>query len=360
MFEREATEEPESAVDGDEVSSDFESNARREAFGVPERKRLLELVNGDSRFSPERRVRFNADMELFEKRIEKQQLPQEEVSRTYEQLSRILQSDVGKTVSNADKSILARQMIAQAADPTTIDQGLHSTCNVTALESVFYTKSPSKATKLVADLAVEGSYKTSLGTKITLTPDDYVRDVESRLGRPQDRSFATQLFNIAATNIYYSEHMPNFYYTNDPSVGGVRDTGERLWNREYDRIVQNRAQLGPAEMTSIFNSISGENRNDWILQSLIDPPFNKLKEERLNGVHVDDEETLAEILEQMKREHWLPVTVVVHTGCEPFLTDAADGTTGGATGWHVVNVTDYDPVLRMTAVDNQWESIETT
>jgi len=69
---------------------------------------------------------------------------------------------------------------------------------------------------------------------------------------------------------------------------------------------------------------------------------------------VKDEQHLNEALAKMKAEGRLPIIVGVHTGTEPFTTDA--GEAGARGGNHVVTITEYNPGPPPTvSIDNQWD-----
>ncbi|HEY9868633.1 MAG TPA: hypothetical protein V6D08_05665 [Candidatus Obscuribacterales bacterium] len=69
--------------------------------------------------------------------------------------------------------------------------------------------------------------------------------------------------------------------------------------------------------------------------------------------YIRDEKQFNEALARLKAEGRLPIIVGVHTGTEPFSTDAGEaGARGGA---HVVTITDYNPGPPPTvSIDNQW------
>lgn len=70
--------------------------------------------------------------------------------------------------------------------------------------------------------------------------------------------------------------------------------------------------------------------------------------------YVQDEKQLNEALAKLKAEGRLPIIVGVHTGTEPFATDANDA--GARGGRHVVTITDYNPGPPATvSIDNQWD-----
>jgi pSer/pThr/pTyr-binding forkhead associated (FHA) protein len=165
-----------------------------------------------------RQRRFVELMDQFEERAVQDGLSREEVAQTYHQVGRLLRADDGAYLSRAERARLAEQILYQAVNPKTIDQGANKTCNVTTVEKRIFSRQPSEAARLIVDVATTGKYVTADGHLIDLSrvPGVLERDAESRLlqrggvfgntdlrldGR---RSYASQIFETTAVNIKYS------------------------------------------------------------------------------------------------------------------------------------------------------------
>ena len=96
----------------------------------------------------------------------------------------------------ADRVHIAEQIMSHAADPQLIDQGGHYTCAVAALESQMFTRNPSQAARMIADVATEGAFETASGK--TVRPDSSLLKPDSEAQEhptpDRSRSYASQLF----------------------------------------------------------------------------------------------------------------------------------------------------------------------
>jgi hypothetical protein len=164
---------------------------------------------------------------------------QEEVAKTYQQIERLMEKNDKAAVSEQKRIELAEQVMHQAANPTSISQGGYNTCNVTVTEVRAYTVNPSEAARMVSDVALTGEY-TSNGTPPThvkIDKDSLQPHGEAKENPPADgsRSYASQLFEVTAVNLYYAkEHAnggPDIHYEQHEGKKGAKpaaDNGERL------------------------------------------------------------------------------------------------------------------------------------
>lgn len=299
---------------------------------------------------------------------------QEQIGKTYQEVATLLEAKDNPAVpiDATGRSRLAQEIMSNAADPTAIRQGDHKTCNVTTLETRLYTREPATAARMVVDMATTGQYVGGDGTKVGLDQQSLKPDQNAELkDSVSNRNYASQLFQITAVNLHYAKTDANIHYEQhkvDPTITPP-DTGERLvdystnpptdvshgWfsknvlgkddkdfhepGLDSDELVQiNAAITGKLESGLIFNA------TDKCSDQVVKPTSAK-----------DLEEKLLEAKESGK----LPVTVVVHTGNEPFLTESGNGAAGGAGGWHVVSVTDIEPGSpAKIAIDNQWNKTD--
>src|SRR5262249_11465945 len=162
---------------------------------------------------------------------------------TYHQISRLIQAGDSAPLGAAERLRLAEQVLHHAAAPMKIDQGVNKTCNVTTVEKRIFTRQPSEAARLIADVATTGRYVTANGAVVNLEriPGGLKPDQEALWSwtRPFDakqnsdirldgrRTYASQLLQNTAVNIKYASHKGDviMYEKHDTSVRG--DTGER-------------------------------------------------------------------------------------------------------------------------------------
>lgn len=323
-------------------------------------KRLLDAAEASK---PGSAVEIRRQMEQFERAAKERGLSDTEVAKTYREVSRLYEAKDNPNVPITDvqRRALAKQVLEHAADPTSIDQGAHNTCNVTTLESRAYSRTPSEAARIVADVATTGQYTSRSGLTVKLDKDSMTahNGAESLHKVDGTRDFAGQLFQVTAVNLAYQKDNPNIRYEQKPPQPGKTppDNGERLLDystnpptevgrpsllfRAFGSEDKGKRQpdLYTDNLRSVGNEITGEKDDKWLL----------------DYGNVKSREDFDNQLTQAKREGRLPLVVMVHTGNEPFHTDSGNGTAGGSGGWHVVNVTDYQagPPARV-AVDNQW------
>jgi len=166
---------------------------------APTRDHLVALAQEKYGNDPAALAALKRDMADFEKRM--MGVSPVEVQRTYTQLSRLLEGQ-SSIVSGNDRMKLAQQILQEAAHPEKdISQGLSDTCAAASLESRAYTKTPGEAAKMVADIALTGSYTTADGRKIT--PSTGISHPYANDGMDQPgRNFANQIFQVTAMNIY--------------------------------------------------------------------------------------------------------------------------------------------------------------
>lgn len=129
---------------------------------VGERPSLREVVNS---LSPERRDNLLQKMEIFETRAKKDNLKPEQVEETYNHARRLIENDsVGLT--EEQRLNLFEQIISNAADPTSIDQGFHETCGAAAVEVRSYIRHPEKIAAFVVEAALSGRVFTPKGVAL--------------------------------------------------------------------------------------------------------------------------------------------------------------------------------------------------
>lgn len=346
-----------------------------------ERDRLSALAKSHIS-DPADYARFQANMARFEAReheIEeslKKQHPElsakeitkqahDEVRKTYANISHLLEAKDNPKVplDGAKRTEIAEQIMRNAANPTLIDQGLHNTCNVTAVEVRAYSRHPSDASRLVVDMATNGEYVTKSGTHVTINKDAFQNHETYPYDQfnpplPPGRSLASQIFEVTAVNVHYAKNYPNIHYeqvAGDPTATPPHN-GEQLMDYSGAKpkpvLDSNKMPVrSPALDGEAIAGVSSEITGDQ-------PKFGYIRWDQHAGNKVEaisDEATFLTTIAQAKAKGELPVTIEVHTGNEPFYRDSGAGTAGGSGGWHVVNVTDFNPGPPPTvSVDNQW------
>jgi hypothetical protein len=146
----------------------------------------------------------------LQQRASERQMSEQELARTYRNVGRFYQDRADAPVNVFWQKQLGLQSLHHAAYPGSIDQGSNSTCIVGALQSSIFTTSPADAIRTIANIALDGKFKNHNGNLISflknkddLQPDDEASHVAiANIGNGR-RTFASQLFQLGATNSYW-------------------------------------------------------------------------------------------------------------------------------------------------------------
>ncbi len=161
--------------------------------------------------------RFDKLIKDFDVEATKRGLSDEKKALLYLQVNRLLEANPVAVLSQADRNDLAEQLMAHAIKPSTVDQGMSSTCNVTTLEARNYAKDPDKNAQLLADLAINGKFITADGHTVEMAslPNGLKPDFEARRAlrlqhgdgdkfkRDGSRDWSSQLTEGAMVNAYW-------------------------------------------------------------------------------------------------------------------------------------------------------------
>lgn len=328
-----------------------------------ERSRL-EAQAAEKIFDARDLAQFHSDMTKLEQRGKTDQIKPEELAKTYQNVSRILEYNGSSPTDAASRAVAARQIINEAADPTSVDQGYHNTCTVTSIGNRLYTRTPSDVAKVIADVVTTGEFKTADGTVVKVSPVNLAGEYESMKVPPEGdrRSYAGQIFQTTAESIAWQQVSKEKgidwrYEQREPDPNrNPPDTGERVvdYKKNPPEVVNNNAgvpaeagALVPDRVVKVSNAITGRNETDVLLEA-----------DQLSGKDnttlIESEQALKDKLAELKKAGKLPVMLSVYTDNEPFKTDTGSTDAGGFGGGHVLNITDYDPTTGTVSIDNQW------
>ncbi len=361
----------------DKQKIDLASDLKSQREGLQE---IIALKVNDSSEAQ----RFKSEMDTFEKRAKEAGLSDKEVAKTYRELTRLLVTPGDQPVSQADKTRLAMHAISHFADPTSIDQGWHNTCNVTTVESVLATTQPAAMARLLADVGTTGKFKTQDGSQITLDPKSLKPDKEADSRFPVDwsRSYASQVFQLTAANIHWQRqtNLPDGTYAGKGNIqytqvsgpkAYVGDTRERIVNLNNGSIQMqtdsaggtrpnDSPHLSPIPLPDIAQQITGKSADTMVIANSAYPGVSGKGIALVNNVD-SFHQKLSELSKGKEKRNdgsevsKLPIILCVHTSKQPFSGSEDEGGSGGTKGsWHVVTVTGYDEKTGMVQLDNQW------
>ncbi len=347
-----------------------ESHLERKGHGQathlePAKERLLKKL--DENFDKDSTEGFKSYMHSFEKRASANQLSKQELAETYQQINRILSAAGDKPLTAEQRKQVVRETLHHCADPEIISQGQHNTCNVTAVQVRAYSLHPSIAAKLVADVSTTGEYTTPRGIKVKLNTQSMVPDREARASRPELgwRDYATQLFNLAAVNVWYAAAKPEWHYEQrieknaETQKENVReqivDHGKPVLYPNSEKPLDS-PTLGADQIAFINDAIVGKHEPYAVLaMNDSHAVLPGVKKQSARAADIVDEGHLKSLLEDLKNKHQLPTIAAVETGVYPLNVDSGSPIFGYANGGHVVNITDFaggkNPHV---SVDNEW------
>lgn len=84
---------------------------------------------------PNESEKLKRDMQTFEARAKRDGISSEEVARTCRDLAHVLELKGNVPLSQRERVRLVNGAMANAAEPTSNDQGKYSTCQITTIES---------------------------------------------------------------------------------------------------------------------------------------------------------------------------------------------------------------------------------
>ncbi len=230
--------------------------------------RLLMLDYARKKMDTEEFQSFQADVDIFERRAQDRGL--NDVDATYREIERLLSTFeplVKQPLNSSNCVKLARQIIHSCAVPTDICQGRHNTCNVAVIEACIFTKYPSVAANLIADVAIYGTYTAPNGISVSISNGSRKPDFEAAVWFEEDglRNHASQIFQLTAVNLHYAKkhHFqpgPTSYHYEQENPLDEFDTGERLYEVNRDRI----DPFGKPLRKSVADT-PGEVGTDWAI-----------------------------------------------------------------------------------------------
>ena len=320
----------------------FKYGTRTYDEGMP----LFQLANREIK-EQKQKQNFIHDLEAFARRADVQGLSDNTVADAFKAVNELVKSKDG--LDDNMRWRLAREIMHHLAQPRRIDQGYHDTCNVSIIEVITAAQRPDRFASIIKEAALAGAVTTSGGHKIAIDSDSRKPDFEAKSFDPYEpyfdgsRSFASQLFQVAAVNTHYALKNPNYVYQQRAPEKAL-DTGERLVDKAGN-IKARQPDLINDQLIELAKELSG------IKLTILESPGagGTLTQKVASGAN------LLEKLAQLKSTAQMPVGVMVHTGSEPYWTNSGAGRHGGTGGWHVETIWDVD-ISGKILVDNQWGS----
>lgn len=314
-----------------------------------DRKTLTNAIDG---LSAERRERFYNRMEAFETRARAERLAPEQIDATYRQINRLISTRTN-TLTDEQRLNIAEQVMSMAADPTTIDQGVHDTCGAAVIEVRTYIRHPEKAIKLVAGAALNAEVLTKNGVALPIdtTPHD-----TSKLDAPKSgqRSHARELFQVAAINLVINDGLGRkegslAYRQNDRRPETI-NLGEMVVDFSFHPPREKKFEgLYVADVLRMNRLVTGEDEPELVLWKA------NIRGGKQYGKPFTNETEMESALLEAKKNGKLPAVIYVYSGNDPLWQDAPNNNDGGRGDGHYINVTNITPGKPASVeIDSTW------
>jgi hypothetical protein len=167
---------------------------------------------------------FQANMSAFEQRASQKHLAPDTVAQVYAQVAQLFEKPA--KVEHPER--IAQSIMQYAANPSRIDQGLHPTCAIDALEKETFAHKPALAASMIASVALTGVWTSTDGKTIDVGKfPDNLKPGDEESGWPTkdgDRSMASQLFQATALNDIGLHLNPPRYYDEGRPFPGIMNT----------------------------------------------------------------------------------------------------------------------------------------
>jgi hypothetical protein len=307
------------------------------------------------------RAQFAFDINAFEQRAKAANLSSYVIGATYWHVCELLGENKTAKVSSADRIKLAMQVMHQAADPTSIDQGRHNTCASTSLEKRVYSRDPNCAADAIMQIATTGSYKAADGVVVrfdelgdpSLTPDWEAAVFRvNKANTDASRSYASQLFQVMAGKLFLQERSKKLRYEQHPNPDDSADTGTRLVNLSTGAVSKvTMSEFSPALMDcdKMYYLVTG--KHDTKFSILGKPSADSTLYFSAPGAYtVTTAAKLKEALIEIQTEGRMPAVVMVQSKNEPLLSDAPNS----ESVWHEMTIVWFDASTGNVYLDNQW------
>jgi hypothetical protein len=272
----------------------------------------------------------------------------QEIDQTYQHVYELLQKPCtwkpGLDILQREQ--LASEVMHQVSDTTEIKQGYHETCNAATVEATTSSRHPAEAARLVEEVALTGNY--TVGDKTYPMPhENLTYHKKAEKGSTAQRSFASQIFETTAVNLYLLKNEPGKTYYETDKLDNADDTGERTRSGKHVESGAPGNFAAPGNFIEIQRLITNEKG------TVLSNNDRGVKSDAGRVTHIDSVQDLEQQLLEAKQHHRFPITLEVNVAKEPFHSES------GKSGSHVVTIRGYDdsdPKNPKVFVDNQWSS----
>lgn len=279
----------------------------------------------------------------------------------------------------------AEQIMHHAAVPTSVTQGPLAVCATEALQVRHYYREPSSIAKLVADVILTGKYHAKTADKSfngleyphNLVPDLYARvyDVNAivedravivgKLPYKDARSFASQIYDVAAINMAISDSQRGLHYRlateaevaqlGSNAQGGVYKADPNNIT-PWDYALKNKMTPSDEDLCQLNRWITGKYERGFVVTTghldgvqRVNPQFRELTDFALMSnacTKLYKPEQLSDVLRRLKSESQWPPIIRMDLSKPP--------TSQPGSGAHFMVVTDVSADGKKLSYDMTW------
>ena len=321
-------------------------------------------------------------------RVAKETLSKEELTGVLSQVNKLMTTD--SALVSAKERVNIAACILHHTGEGRIDQGIHSTCNVTVLQNIAFDKRPSLAAEMITSAALTGEWKAGDGKVIKVPNGSLKPGWEEEHFPPKNglRSHASQVFQVVALNdVGQREKEPVEYVQKHQSLSSLffaigqqympaseylLPNGYEVW-RDKRGVETNFNGLSGRQIQEESKRLFGDKHETIAFKSpyeWMSHPWSVGDDDYKGNKMVESEEGLRQALEKLDSEKKLPVVIAVNGDMifgnfetstfglraliRPIKTlhEYIDSKLGVAN--HVVIVTQFDKAQDRVYVKNSW------
>lgn len=336
-----------------DMESPFPGELQSEAWSADTIALNNKLIKDAATLSDSEKNQFTANMQIFLHRAcqptlggdvgKDGKLPmkmdESEVTGTLKKCDELLDPDAkglyldglfGKDKGQHLRTMLAEQIMGEAAYPSNTDQGRFDTCNVTSIETHTWFNKPSVAASMVADEALTGKWTAADGHEVQLPKQDFQTDKYSKDLIPPDRqrSYAGQIFQATALSDMGSRVLdePEYCVTDGIHTDEKgHEHGNAYWvNKDGVKIYEFAEGFSKCDPAKELKQLNGQNTE--LLVSSGDGCTGKKSESQYwaeaddNVVLFKDKDELREELKDAQKKGKMPVLIIV-AASDQFFSD---------------------------------------
>jgi hypothetical protein len=349
--EKTRTEKPE--------ATDKAATATSESSLAYARDRVRQDAEKKLHSDPHALEAFKQNLDQFEKRSN--QLPENQIRDTLNQVSRLMEQP-SSVVDDKTRVAIATQVMDRAAHPAQSNQGYSTDCVAASIENRLFTRSPADATRMLADVALTGSYTDHSGRTVPIDHDTVARHWtktldETEIGYQAPRSQADQILQATIRNIHLDRlnkttekpgmQPQNLRYsigkpTRDNLNGEYTfDYGQTPPSDESQNALGQGMSIDAAE--TVYNCVTGSHDTGIAIG--------------FTPHSIDRKPHLQQFLQQANERNEYPIVVGVNAAVEPFKTlmhmpvpDGVDAFAG-----HAITIESYNASTGDVQYRNSWD-----